>query len=94
MISQPLFTRLTCLGLSLISVKEKERVSGKVSNQRFVNSCLANSPECLYIHSYTHLITSSELNECLLVHNFIKKMLHRMSLITGNAKEYRRMTAQ
>ena len=37
------FTRLTCLRLSLIPVKERERVSGKVSNQRFVNSCLANS---------------------------------------------------
>ena len=48
-ISQPLFTRLACLGLSLIPVKERERVSGKVSNinQRFVNSYLAN----LYIHS-------------------------------------------
>ena len=28
--------------------------------------------KCLYIHSYTHLITSSALNECLLVHNFQK----------------------
>ena len=27
----------------LIPAKERERVSGKVSNQRFVNSCLANS---------------------------------------------------
>ena len=35
-----------------------ELVSGKLS-------------ECLYIRSYnTHLITSSALNECLLVHNF------------------------
>ena len=51
----------------------RERVSGKIFNQRFVNSCLANSPSfsmCLYIHSYTLLITSSALNECLLVHNF------------------------
>ena len=37
-------TRLARLGLSLIPVKERERVSGKVSNERFVNSCLANSP--------------------------------------------------
>ena len=41
------FTRLVCFGPSLIPVKERERVSGKVqlkiSNQRFVNSCLANS---------------------------------------------------
>ena len=37
------FTHLPCLGLSLILVKERERVSGKVSNQGFVNSCLANS---------------------------------------------------
>ena len=26
--------------------------------------------KCLYTHSYTHLITSSALNECLVVHNF------------------------
>ena len=39
-----MFTRLACSGLSLIPVKERERVSGKVSNERFVNSCLANSP--------------------------------------------------
>ena len=41
------FTHLACLELSLIPVKERERVSGKaqlkVSNQRFVNLCLANS---------------------------------------------------
>ena len=41
------FARLACFGPSLITVKERERVSGKVqlkvSNQRFVNSCLANS---------------------------------------------------
>ena len=41
------FTRLACFGPTLILAKERERVSGKVqlkvSNQRFVNSCLANS---------------------------------------------------
>ena len=37
---------LACLGLSLIPVKERGRVSGKVSNQRFVNSCLAKLPWC------------------------------------------------
>ena len=31
--------------------------------QRLVNSCLANSPS-VYIYSFTHLITSSALNEC------------------------------
>jgi len=31
-------------------VKERERVSGKVSNQRFVNSCLVNSPS-VYIYT-------------------------------------------
>ena len=45
-----MFTRLACLGLSLIPVKERERVSGKVSNERFVNSCLANSPS---VYLYT-----------------------------------------
>ena len=65
-----MFTRLACLGLSQV-VPVKERVSAKVSNQRFVNSCLANSPSVyIYIHSYTHLITSTALNECLLVYNF------------------------
>ena len=34
-----------------------ELVSGKLS-------------KCLYIHSYTHLITSSALNKYVLVHNF------------------------
>ena len=58
-----------------------ELVSGKLS-------------KCLYIHSYTHLITSSALNECLLVHNFPKQLLHRMTLITRNAKENRSMTVQ
>ena len=41
-------------GLSLIPVKERERVPGKVSNQRFVNSCLANSPS---VYVYTVLRT-------------------------------------
>ena len=39
--------RLACFGPSLTPVKERERVFGKVqlkvSNQRVVNSCLANS---------------------------------------------------
>ena len=53
------FTRLVCFGPSLfIPVKERERVSGKVqlkvSNQRFVNSCLANS---LSVKIYTVLRT-------------------------------------
>ena len=52
------FTRLACFGPSLIPVKERERVSGKVqlkvSNQRFVNSCLANS---LSVKIYTVICT-------------------------------------
>ena len=39
-----------CLGLSLNPVKERKRVSGKVSNQRFVNSCLTNSAS-VYIYT-------------------------------------------
>ena len=42
------------LGLSLIPVKEREIVSGKVSNERFVNSCLANSPS---VYIYTVICT-------------------------------------
>ena len=52
------FTRLSCFGPSLIPVTEREGVSGKVqpkvSNQRFVNSCLANS---LSVKIYTVLRT-------------------------------------
>ena len=40
----------TPIGDPVIPVKERERVSGKVSNQRFVNSCLANSPS-VYIYT-------------------------------------------
>ena len=37
-------------------------MSGKVSNERFLNSCLANSPSVyIIIHGCTHLITSSAL---------------------------------
>ena len=60
-----MFTRLACLGLSLILVKERERVSGKVSNERFVNSCLVNSASVdIYTVIRTFNITSSALNEC------------------------------
>ena len=38
----------------LIPAKERERVSGKVSNQRFVSSCLANS---LSVYIYTVIRT-------------------------------------
>ena len=52
------FTRLACFGPSLIPVKERERVSGKIQlkiyNERFVNSCLANS---LRVKIYTVLRT-------------------------------------
>ena len=52
------FTRLACFGTSLTPVKERERVSDKVqlkvSNQRFVNSCLAN---LLSVKIYTVLRT-------------------------------------
>ena len=85
-----------------IPVKERESLpAGKVPNQRLVNSCLANSPfQCLYIHSYTHLKTSSALIFLTSVfwsinfQNNCSQLLHRMSLITRNAKEYRSMTVQ
>ena len=41
--SEQIFFRNLSLGAPVIPVKERERVSGKVSNQRFVTSCLANS---------------------------------------------------
>ena len=41
----------------------------------------------LYLHSYTHLITSSALNEWFLIHKFKKRgLLHRVS-ITDNEYE-------
>ena len=41
---------LLVLGLSLFPVKERERVSGKVYSQKFLNSCLAlNSPSVIVI---------------------------------------------
>ena len=46
----------------LVWVKERERVSGKVSNERFVNSCLANSPS-VYIYTAIRIVK-------ILVHNF------------------------
>ena len=61
---------LVC-GLSLVSPKEI-CVWQIVSNQRFVNDKLVSGKlsKCLCIYSYTPLITSSALNECLLVLNF------------------------
>ena len=42
--------------------------------------------KCLYIHIYTHLITSSALNEYLMVHNFQKYCsIHK--LLTQNGIE-------
>ena len=41
------FTRLACLGPSLIPVKERERVSGKVSNQSRI---------CELVSGKTHLV--------------------------------------
>ena len=48
------FTLLARLGPSRIPVKERESVSCKVSNQRFVSSCLANS---LSVKIYTVIRT-------------------------------------
>ena len=46
-----------------------------VFNQRFVNDEFVSDKlsKCLYIHSYTHLLTSSALNEYLLVLKFQKR---------------------
>ena len=65
-----------------------------VFNQRFVNDQFVSDKlsKCLYIHSYTHLLTSSALNEYLLVLKFQKPRSHRMSLTPRNAIEYWSMT--
>ena len=45
----------SCLfGAESYSGQKRERVSGKVSNERFVNSCLANSPS---VYTYTVIRT-------------------------------------
>ena len=69
MISQPLFTRLACLGLSLIPVKERESV-WQGFQSKICELVSGKLSKCLYKQSYTHLITSPALNECLLIHNF------------------------
>ena len=51
-----------------------ELVSGKLS-------------KCLYIHSETHLITSSALNECLLVHNFQNNCSTECHCVTQKSAE-------
>ena len=49
-------TKSVCLA-NYFQSKICELVSGKFS-------------KCLYIHSYAYVVTSSALNECLLLHNF------------------------
>ena len=81
------FVHSSCLfgAESYSGQKERERVSGKDSNQRFVNTCLANSPSVyIYTCSYTHLITSWSIT--------IKTTAPQN--VTRNAKEYPSMPAQ
>ena len=52
--SEQIFFRNLALGAPGIPLKERERVSGKDANQRFVTSCLANS---LSVKIYTVLRT-------------------------------------
>ena len=48
---------VACLGLSLTLIKERERVSGKVSNQRSARELVSGKlSKCLYIHSYTRTL--------------------------------------
>ena len=66
-----MFTRLACLELSLIPVKERERVCGKVSNQRFV---LAGANNRNVIITYRFLAAPVQANrdffyiECMTVY--------------------------
>ena len=67
-------------------------MSGKVSNvnQRFVNSCLANSPSVyIYTVKRSHLITSPALNECLLVHNLQNNCSTECHCVTQKSIEVR-----
>ena len=51
-------------------VKERERVTGKVSNERFVNLCLVNSPS---VYIYTVIRT---LQLLLRLTSVVKKLVH------------------
>ena len=93
-------TRLACLWTESVFLQRGRKsvwqiVSNHVKDLWMINSRVSGKlSKYLYVHGYTHLITSSALNECLLVHNFPKQLLHRMTLITRNAKENRSMTVQ
>ena len=56
---------VACLGLSLIPVKERGRLFFFKGFQSKICELVSGKlSKCLYIHGYTHLITSSALSEC------------------------------
>ena len=71
--------------------RERKRVSGRVFSEKFVNSCLANSPSV-----YTYTVKRTLYPPLRLTSVFwsitFKTTSPRMS--RRNAKEYRSMTAQ
>ena len=61
----------SCLFGAESSSGERERKSVWQSFQSKICELVSDKlSKCLYIHSYTHLMTSPALNECLLIHNF------------------------
>ena len=60
---------LVC-GLSFIPPKREKECLANRFQLKICELVSGELSKCLYIRSYTDLITSSVLNECLLIHNF------------------------
>ena len=75
---------------------EKEYLANCFQSKiQWINSFLAKLSRYLYIHSYTHLVATSVLHECLLFHNFLKSCSTDCHWSEhANAKEYQGMTVQ
>ena len=77
---------LVC-GVSLIPPMREKECLAKCFHWKICDFVSGKLSKCLYLHSYTHLITSSALNEWFLVRKFKKRgLLHRVS-ITDNEYE-------
>ena len=77
---------LVC-GLSLIPPMREKECLAKCFHRKICDFVSGKLSKYLYLPSYTHLITSSALNEWFLVHKFKKRgLLHRVS-ITDNEYE-------
>ena len=63
-------TRHACLEGSLIPPKREKECLTNCFQSKICELASGKLSKSLFMHSYTHLITSSTLSDCLLVHNF------------------------